>query len=141
MPRNLSVHAGNRKTTKSDLGAIDLPYFFLTLLLVTVGLIVLLSASYARAYHVTGNSASYFTSQLVFALMGVAAMLFVSRVPYDRYRKFYRVILAVTVLLLAATLASALLAGRLSVRTSTARLAGSTSGLRSFSPRKSQNFP
>ena len=104
MPRNLSVHAGNRKTTKSDLGAIDLPYFFLTLLLVTVGLIVLLSASYARAYHVTGNSASYFTSQLVFALMGVAAMLFVSRVPYDRYRKFYRVILAVTVLLLAAVL-------------------------------------
>ena len=104
MPRDLSVRAGNRKTTKSDLGAIDLPYFFLTLLLVAVGLIVLLSASYARAYHVTGNSASYFTSQLVFALMGVAAMLFVSRVPYDWYRKFYRVIFAVTVLLLAAVL-------------------------------------
>ena len=100
MPRDLSVRAGNRKTTKSDLGVIDLPYFFLTLLLVAVGLIVLLSASYARAYHVTGNSASYFTSQLVFALMGVAAMLFVSRVPYDWYRKFYRVIFAVTVLLL-----------------------------------------
>lgn len=104
MPRDLSVRAGNRKTTKSDLGVIDLPYFFLTLLLVAVGLIVLLSASYARAYHVTGNSASYFTSQLVFALMGVAAMLFVSRVPYDWYRKFYRVIFAVTVLLLAAVL-------------------------------------
>lgn len=104
MPRDLSVRAGNRKTTKSDLGVIDLPYFFLTLLLVAVGLIVLLSASYARAYHVTGNSASYFTSQLVFALMGVAAMLFVSRVPYDWYRKFYRVIFAVTVMLLAAVL-------------------------------------
>lgn len=104
MPRDLSVRAGNRKTTKSDLGVIDLPYFFLTLLLVAVGLIVLLSASYARAYHVTGNSASYFTSQLVFALMGVAAMLFVSRVPYDWYRKFYRVIFAVTALLLAAVL-------------------------------------
>ena len=104
MPRDLSVRAGTRKTTKSDLGAIDLPYFFLTLLLVAVGLIVLLSASYARAYHVTGNSASYFTSQFVFALMGVAVLLLVSRVPYDWYRKFYRLIYAVTVLLLVAVL-------------------------------------
>ncbi len=104
MPRDLSVRAGTRKTTKSDLGAIDLPYFFLTLLLVAVGLIVLLSASYARAYHVTGNSASYFTSQSVFALMGIAVLLFVSRVPYDWYRKFYRLIYAVTVLLLVAVL-------------------------------------
>ncbi len=104
MPRDLSVRAGTRKTTKSDLGAIDLPYFFLTLLLVAVGLIVLLSASYARAYHVTGNSASYFTSQFVFALMGVAVLLLVSRVPYDWYRKFYRLIYAVTVLLLIAVL-------------------------------------
>ena len=104
MPRDLSVRAGNRKTTKSDLGAIDLPYFFLTLLLVAVGLIVLLSASYARAYHVTGNSASYFTSQSVFALMGIAVLLLVSRVPYDWYRKFYRLIYAVTVLLLVAVL-------------------------------------
>ncbi len=104
MPRDLSVRAGTRKTTKSDLGAIDLPYFFLTLLLVAVGLIVLLSASYARAYHVTGNSASYFTSQFAFALMGVAVLLLVSRVPYDWYRKFYRLIYAVTVLLLIAVL-------------------------------------
>lgn len=104
MPRDLSVRAGTRKTTKSDLGAIDLPYFFLTLLLVAVGLIVLLSASYARAYHVTGNSASYFTSQSVFALMGIAVLLLVSRVPYDWYRKFYRLIYAVTVLLLVAVL-------------------------------------
>ena len=104
MPRDLPVRAGTRKTTKSDLGAIDLPYFFLTLLLVAVGLIVLLSASYARAYHVTGNSASYFTSQSVFALMGIAVLLLVSRVPYDWYRKFYRLIYAVTVLLLVAVL-------------------------------------
>lgn len=104
MPRDLSLRAGTRKTTKSDLGAIDLPYFFLTLFSVAVGLIVLLSASYARAYHVTGSATSYFTSQLLFALMGVAAMLLISRVPYALYRRFSGVIYAVTVLLLLAVL-------------------------------------
>ena len=53
-----------------DLGMLDVPYLILTLLLVAVGLIMLFSASYARAYYLTGNSARYFTSQLVFAALG-----------------------------------------------------------------------
>ena len=88
----------------TDLGVIDLPYLLLTLLLVAIGLIMLFSASYARAYYVTGNSASYFTAQLVFAAAGIAVMLAVSRVPYDWYRKLSAVIYGATVLLLAAVL-------------------------------------
>lgn len=88
----------------TDLGVIDLPYLLLTLLLVAFGLIMLYSASYARAYYVTGNSASYFTSQLVFALAGVAVMLAISRVPYEWYQKFSTLIFAVTVALLTAVL-------------------------------------
>ncbi len=88
----------------SDLGVIDLPYLLLTLLLVAFGLIMLYSASYARAYYVTGNSASYFTSQFVFALIGIAGMLFMSRVPYEWYQKFSTLIYAITVALLAAVL-------------------------------------
>lgn len=65
-----------------DLGMLDVPYLILTLLLVAVGLIMLFSASYARAYYLTGNSARYFTSQLVFAALGTVVMLLVSRVPY-----------------------------------------------------------
>ena len=93
-----------RRATVSDLGVIDLPYLLLTLLLVAIGLIMLFSASYARAYYITGNSASYFTSQLVFAAAGIAVLFAISRVPYDWYRKLSRVIYAVTVLLLAAVL-------------------------------------
>ena len=88
----------------TDLGVVDLPYLLLTLLLVAIGLIMLFSASYARAYYVTGNSASYFTAQLVFAAAGIAVMLAVSRVPYDWYRKLSAVIYGATVLLLAAVL-------------------------------------
>ncbi len=88
----------------SDLGVMDLPYLLLTLLLVAFGLIMLYSASYARAYYVTGNSASYFTSQFVFALIGIAVMLFVSRVPYEWYQKFSTLIYAITIALLTAVL-------------------------------------
>lgn len=104
MPRDLSLRAGTRKTTDSGLGVPDLPYLLLTLLLVAVGLIMLLSASYARAYHVTGNPASYFISQLLFAVLGVAVMWLVSRVDYAVYRKYSRLIFAVTILLLLAVL-------------------------------------
>ena len=94
----------DRRIVISDLGVIDLPYLLLTLLLVAFGLIMLYSASFARAYHVTGNSASYFTGQLVFALVGVAVMFVVSRVPYEWYQKFSTLIFALTVALLAAVL-------------------------------------
>lgn len=92
------------RSAVTDLGVIDLPYLLLTLLLVGIGLIMLYSASYARAYYITGNSASYFISQLVFAAAGIAVLLAVSRVPYDWYRKFSKVIYGVTVVLLAAVL-------------------------------------
>lgn len=85
-----------------DRGAMDLPYLLLTLLLTAVGLVMLFSASYARAYYVTGNSTSYFTSQLVFALMGVAVLFLVSRVPYAWYQKMSRVLYFVTLGLLLA---------------------------------------
>ncbi len=92
------------RVVENDLGVMDLPYLLLTLLLVAIGLIMLFSASFARAYHVTGNSASYFTSQLIFALLGVAAMYAISRVPYEWYWNFSRIIFGVTVLLLLAVL-------------------------------------
>ena len=88
----------------SDLGVLDLPYLLLTLLLVAIGLIMLFSASYARAYYLTGNSASYFTAQLVFAAAGIVVLFAVSRVPYDWYRKLSKFIYGAAVLLLAAVL-------------------------------------
>lgn len=83
-----------------DLGMLDVPYLILTLLLVAVGLIMLFSASYARAYYLTGNSARYFTSQLVFAALGTVVMLLVSRVPYRWYEKCNWLILAAAKVLL-----------------------------------------
>ena len=92
------------RVVENDLGVMDLPYLLLTLLLVVIGLIMLFSASFARAYYVTGNSAKYFTSQLIFALLGVAALYGMSSVPYEWYFKLSRLIYGVSVLFLVAVL-------------------------------------
>ena len=83
----------------------DGPFFTLTLLLLVAGVVMVLSASYPRAWydpgHVTGgNAAYYFVRQLVFALLGIAAMLFASRVPMAVYRRCAFAFLGFTLVLL-----------------------------------------
>ena len=83
----------------------DGPFFTFTMLLLGTGVVMVLSASYPRAWfdpgHVTGgNAAYYFTRQLIFALLGVAAMLAASRVPMAVYRRSAFAFLALTTILL-----------------------------------------
>ncbi len=90
-----------RKKAKRDLtieqqlarGPIDLPFLALVLLLTAVGLIMVLSASYASAYYnvdpdvdTGGNPYYYFLKQLVFVVIGVAIMYGVSRFNYQWLR-------------------------------------------------------
>ena len=84
----------------------DAPFFTLTLLLLAIGVLMVLSSSYARAYYdpggVTGgNAAYYFIRQLVFALLGIGAMLVLSRVPMALYRRYALHFLVLTLVLLA----------------------------------------
>ena len=81
------------------------PFFLLVLLLLTVGVVMVLSASYPRAYydpgHVTGGRAAYyFVRQLLFAALGMGALWLASRFPMGFYRRYAFPFLGVTVLLL-----------------------------------------
>ena len=89
------------RPAETDRGMIDVPYLVLTVLLVVIGLIMLFSASYARAYYKTGNSAKYFISQLMFAVMGMGVLFLFSRIPYEWYQKLSLLILFVAVAILA----------------------------------------
>ena len=62
---------------------VDYPFLFLTLLLLIVGLIMLWSASFPQSEYDTGytDSGRYFRKQALCAAIGVAAMLFFSRIP------------------------------------------------------------
>lgn len=99
--KKLTAQGSALRPVETDRGMIDVPYLVLTVLLVVVGLIMLFSASYARAYYKTGNSAKYFISQLMFAVMGMGVLFLFSRIPYEWYRKLSLLILFVAVAMLA----------------------------------------
>ena len=85
-------------------GPVDLPFLLLVLLLTAIGLVMLLSASFPSAYYETNDPAHYFVRQGVFAIMGVAAMLFIGKINYQRFRALAKPALFVTVVLLALVL-------------------------------------
>ena len=64
----------NEKKRKS----FDLPFLLLTLIILMIGMIMVLSASFARSYDLAGDPMFFFTRQLTFAIFGVAMMFAVS---------------------------------------------------------------
>ena len=88
------------KVLLDERGLLDLPFLALTVLLVLIGVIMVFSASYARAYYLTGNSTYYFARQAIFAVAGIAGMLLVSRLNYQLWRSASFIILLVSVFFL-----------------------------------------
>ena len=85
---------------QDERGLPDLPFLLLTVMLVVIGVIMLFSASYARAYADEGNSAYYFVRQGGFAAAGLLCMWLISRVNYQVWRVFSLPILAVSIVFL-----------------------------------------
>lgn len=69
-------------------GKMDLTFFCLLIIILTVGLVMLFSASYFYAYTYYGNNYYFILKQAGFAAFGVALMLFVSKMDYHILRKF-----------------------------------------------------
>ena len=82
-------------------GLLDMPFLLLTVLLLLVGLLMMFSASYARAKWDTGNSAYYFVRQAGFAAAGIVIMLVVGRLNYFIWFRTALLILGASLLLLA----------------------------------------
>ena len=83
-------------------GSVDVPFTLLTLLLLGIGVVMVLSASFARAYYdiereTNGVATYYFIRQTIFALGGVGVMFLASRFPITLYRRFSFLILLVAV--------------------------------------------
>ena len=76
----------------------------LILILVTVGSVMVASASYAYAESRYGDSGYFTRKQIAFVAVGILTMLAVSRFPAERLRRFAYPAYGVTVLLLLATL-------------------------------------
>lgn len=86
-------------------GRADGAFFLTVMILLGIGLVMVLSSSYARAYYdpgrITGGRAAYyFVRQLIWAVMGVGTMYIASRIPMKVYRKYTVHFFVFTVVLL-----------------------------------------
>ena len=104
-----------RKKAKRDLtieqqlarGPIDLPFLALVMLLTAIGLIMVLSASYASAMYnldrgvdTGGDPLYYFKRQFAFAVLGMAAMFVISKIDYQHFRWMSIFVLGASVVLM-----------------------------------------
>ena len=83
---------------------IDFTLIITIFLLLSIGLIMLLSASSPSALSESGNSYSYFSKQLIFAILGIIAMMIISKIDYRFYQKFYKHAWWISLILLALVL-------------------------------------
>ena len=95
--RMRQVEQKHREAAK---GQMDLPFLILTLLLTAIGLIMLFSASFPRAYYDTGDGTYYFKRQAIFAAIGLVGMFVVGKFNYQRWRGAARILVGIALFLL-----------------------------------------
>ena len=74
---------------------IDLPFCLLILSLLVIGTIMMFSASYAFAYYTVGDSFFYLKRQIIFIVLGIAAMAVMSFFNYNKLHKIAPIVLGV----------------------------------------------
>lgn len=93
--------SGISKDTFFVTGSIDIPFLVLTIMLLTIGLVMLFSATYPSAYYNRDHdSYYYFTRQFIFSIVGLVAMIFMSKINYKWLKVAVYPLLGVTILLL-----------------------------------------
>lgn len=82
-------------------GGFDVTFFAAVLALMTIGLVMLFSASYPYAYQkYNGDSYYFFKRQLIFAVLGVIVMIVVSKINYKWIKIIEKPLFVVTIFLL-----------------------------------------
>lgn len=66
---------------------VDFPFLLLILILLSAGLLMMFSASYARAEYETGNPLYFFIRQAMFAGAGLCAMAAISRIRTEAWKR------------------------------------------------------
>ena len=83
---------------------IDYTLLITVLLLLSMGLIMVLSASSPTAISEGRSSYAYFIRQALFATIGIVAMIIISKIDYRIYKKFYLLAYLASIVLLVAVM-------------------------------------
>ena len=78
-----------KSVSKSNKSQVDFVLIIIIIILLSFGIVMILSASAPSALAETGDSYTYVTKQIIFAVIGLAIMWFVSKIDYRIYKKFY----------------------------------------------------
>ncbi len=89
----------------NNTGKVDITFLSLVLILLTIGLIMLFSASYVFSYTYYEDSFRFIFQQAKYAAGGLLLMFVTANIDYHIYRKFTWLVLAVSIGLLAFLLA------------------------------------
>lgn len=91
-----------KKLEKKQGKQIDYVLCIVVLLLLSLGIIMVLSSSAPQSLSEWGNSYEYVKKQLGFGILGIGLMFIISKIDYRNYQKFYKIayIIACVVLLL-----------------------------------------
>ncbi len=98
-PRSMNDYKAQKISKRAS---VDLPFLSLTLLLLMIGVVMVLSASFARSYYMSGDPMQYFSTQTVFAVTGVVLMMIVSRIRLSFYMRMAVPVFIIAIVLLAA---------------------------------------
>jgi len=79
---------------------IDKPLLVITLVILLIGIIMVLSASFARGYYTASDPLRLFSRQFVFAVSGIALMLITSRISVRTISRWSMHLLLVSIVLL-----------------------------------------
>ena len=89
------------KRQKSGFGGkMDITFLSFVLILLTIGLVMLFSASYAYSLEYYDSSYRFIIRQSFFAAVGIVAMLITSKIPYHFWRRISVVVYIVAALVL-----------------------------------------
>ena len=81
-------------------GSFDTVFLVLVMTLLTIGLVMMFSASYVNASYLNGSAFFYIKKQAKFAVVGIILMLAVSRVKYTVYKRVSYAALGISFVLL-----------------------------------------
>ena len=90
----------NEKKTFSK-GSIDFILLIDVLIMLSLGIVMVMSASSPKSLSETGESYTYVKTQAISAVIGLFAMFIISKIDYKIYNKFYKWIYIIVVVLLA----------------------------------------
>ena len=91
---------------------IDFILLIVVLIMLALGIIMVMSASSPTSLAETGNSYRYVRTQAISAVLGLALMIFISKIDYRIYKNFYKLIYIGVLILLASVAVIGSEAGR-----------------------------